>query len=140
MIKVPFEKRLLSSLKNSRTWIFILLYIVVSVFFDNRPDEMLLYLLPEGIAIMLTGMLYEMYVAKSVSKAFGRFIVYLLLISLTVFLLLFPFSFTVIFNSSELPELNLFYSENADKIFVYLTQHNSIWGLFSMPLAIFGKI
>lgn len=139
MIKTVFYKKLLYALKNPRTWIFTLLYIAVAVFLEDRPDEMLLYLLPEGITIMSIGMFYELYVATSVSKAMGRFLVYAILISLTIFLLLFPFSFTIFLNSSVLPELNLFYSEDADKIFVYLSQNNSIWGLFEMPLALFGK-
>jgi hypothetical protein len=138
LAKTSVNQRVKRSIKNPRTWILIFLYIVVSVLFENTPGDMLLYLLPEGIGLMLVGMFYEMYMAKNVSKAIGRFFIYLILIGLTAFLLMFPLSFTIFLNSSQLPELNLFYSETAEAIFIYLSSHESLWSLVSMPFEVFG--
>lgn len=137
-MKEAFSKRLIYTVKKPRLWILTLLYIVVAIFFENRPDEMLLYLLPEGIAIMFLGMLYEIVVAKSISKAVGRFFVYIILLGLTAFLLMFPLSFILFLNSSQLPELNLFYSERADIIYTYLSKYDSLWELLLNSKAIFG--
>lgn len=123
------NKRIFNILKKPNTWFLTLLYIVLGIFLDNNPDEMLLYLLPEGIFMMLIGMGYEMVVSKSVSKAIARFFIYLLLIGLTVFLLMFPFSFTIFFNSAVFPDLNLFNSDNAETIYIYMSENDSFLGL-----------
>jgi hypothetical protein len=98
---------------------------------------MLLYLLPETFGMMIAGMLYEMIKAKSVSKAIARFFIYLLLLGLTLFLVLFPVSFILFFNSTEMPELNLFHSETADLILNYLNTEGSLLALIAMPFKVF---
>lgn len=130
--------RFLNVLKNFKMWGMIGLYFIVPFIFDSRPDEMILYLLPECLGMMLMGVIYEMTISKSFSKAIGRFFVYVILIGLTLFLLSFPLGFTILLNSSSLPELDLFYSESAEQILIYLDSHDSWISLFKMPFVVFG--
>lgn len=112
--------RIKEILKKPKSWILTLAYILIATLLDDGPEETLLYILPESLAMMLFAMLFELFQAKSFGKAVGRFFVYLIFIALTCFMLVFPLVFILFFNSTQLSELDLFHSETADQIYLIL--------------------
>ncbi|MGV6861375.1 MAG: hypothetical protein ACWA41_06360 [Putridiphycobacter sp.] len=133
-----FSQKMINLFKTKSGWIMFLVYLIVALWVNQNPDEMILYFVPEALGMMVVGMLYELITSTSISSFFKRFLLYLFFIGLTLFLIMFPFTWILFFNEPQLPELNLFYSETADKIYQYLDTKDSLIDLFTMPLDLFN--